>query len=110
MISRSNAEKALRSVKCDCFLIRESQNREGEQSLSLTHKGKTKHFRIDRKEGNMIRYELFGAKRSFLRLSELVEYYSQHCLSADGELLTVPCPKEVCLWHLSSMLPIHAYS
>ena len=98
MISRSDAERALRSVNCDCFLIRESQNRGGEHSLTLTHKGKVKHFRIDTKPGSKIRYELYGAKRSFLRLSELVEYYSQYCLSADGELLVTPYPKDVSTW------------
>ena len=97
MISRPAAEKALGSVKSDCFLVRESQNREGEHSLSLTHSGKVKHFRIDKKQGAKTRYELFGAKRSFLRLSELIDYYSQHCLSADGELLTTPCPNKVCV-------------
>ncbi|XP_064396832.1 uncharacterized protein LOC135343755 isoform X2 [Halichondria panicea] len=94
MISRPAAEKALGSVKSDCFLVRESQNREGEHSLSLTHNGKVKHYRIDTKQGVKTRYELFGAKRSFLRLSELIDYYSEHCLSADGELLTTPCPNK----------------
>lgn len=94
-ISRENSEDRLKSVNCDCFLIRESENRPGKFSLSLTHKGKVKHFRIDTKRGARRRFELFGVKRSFLQLGSLVEYYNQHCISAHGELLITPCPLEV---------------
>ena len=83
----------------DCFLIRESQNRRGDFSLSLKHKGRVKHYRIDTKQGTRKRFELFGAKRSFLQLVDLVEYYTQHCISAEGELLTAPCPVEVTNMH-----------
>lgn len=91
-LSRETAEEQL---KFDCFLIRESQSRVGEYALSLRHAGSIKHFRIDTKHGLNPRYELYGAKRSFPSLEVLVDYYSHHCISSGGELLSVPYSTEV---------------
>lgn len=82
--------------------MRESEKRVGEYSLSVKHKDIIKHFRIDTKRASHIRYELFGAQRSFPSLTELVDYYSQHCITKDGELLTVPCVLEVNIYLLNS--------
>ena len=84
----------LRAVKMDTFLVRESENRAGGLSLSLKHKGVVKHFRIDHRQGTQ-RFELYGAQRSFPELSQLIEYYSQYCITTEGEVLTTPCPREV---------------
>lgn len=95
-VSRDLAECCLKEVSFDCFLVRESEKRVGEYSLSLKHKGTVKHFRIDVKRGSRIRYELFGAQRSFPTLSDLIDFYSRHCITNVGEVLTAPCPSEVC--------------
>lgn len=87
----------LKAVSTDCYLVRESEKRVGEYSLTVKHNDIIKHFRIDTKRASHIRYELFGAQRSFPSLSDLVDYYSQHCITKDGELLTVPCIPEVIL-------------
>ena len=94
-VSRDLAERCLKVVSFDCFLVRESEKRVGEYSLSLKHKGIVKHFRIDVKRGSRIRYELFGAQRSFPTLSDLIDFYSHHCITNVGEVLTAPCPSEV---------------
>ncbi len=95
-ISRDIAEQRLKALGYEAFLIRESENRLGQFSLSIRHNGIVKHFRIDRKRGSG-RFELFGAHMSFIKLPELVEYYTQHCLSSGGEVLSAPCRPEVCL-------------
>ena len=95
-VSRDLAERCLKEVSFDCFLVRESEKRVGEYSLSLKHKGIVKHFRIDVKRGSRLRYELFGAQKSFPSLPDLVDYYSCHCITTAGETLTAPCPSEVC--------------
>lgn len=77
-------------------MIRESESRVGEYALSLRHAGIIKHFRVDTKRGANVRYELYGAKRSFPSVEELVDYYSHHCISSGGELLTLPFSIEVC--------------
>ena len=94
-LSRDNAEQRLQQVHFDCFLIRESESRVGEYALSLRHADIIKHFRIDTKHGLNPRYELYGAKRSFPTLEVLVDYYSHHCISSGGELLSVPYSTEV---------------
>ena len=94
-ISRDGAERCLKDVSFDCFLVRESEKRPGEYSLSLKHKTVVKHFRVDVKRGSTIRYELFGAQKSFPSLSDLIDYYTRHCITTAGETLTAPCPSEV---------------
>lgn len=96
-VSRDLAERWLKEVSFDCFLVRESEKRVGEYSLSLKHKGIVKHFRIDVKRGSKLRYELFGAQKSFPSLPDLIEYYGRHCITTVGETLTSPCPAEVTL-------------
>ena len=93
-MSREEAEQWLKSFPFDCFLVRESENRVGQFSLSLSHRGTVKHFRIDRKRGSG-RYELYGAQWSFPSVLDMVEYYMQHCVTTEGELLSTPCPAEV---------------
>ena len=109
-VSRDLAERCLKEVSFDCFLVRESEKRVGEYSLSLKHKGIVKHFRIDVKRGSRIRYELFGSQKSFPTLPDLIEYYSHHCITTVGETLTAPCPSEVhvCTHSLHVPLQIHA--
>ena len=50
-----------------------------------------RHFRVERKEGSG-RFEVYGAKWSFPSLAALVDYYGQHCVTAEGEVLRAPCP------------------
>lgn len=94
-ISREGAEQSLKAVSFDCFLVRESEKRLGEFSLSLKHRSIVKHFRIDVKRGTRTRYELFGAQKSFPSLADLIDYYTRHCITTNGETLTAPCPIEV---------------
>lgn len=94
-LSREKAEGRLNEVQFGCFLVRESESRVGEYALSLRHDGVVKHFRIDTKHGLSPRYELYGAKRSFPSLEVLIDYYSHHCISSGGELLTTPFSTEV---------------
>ena len=94
-LSRERAEERLKEVDFDCFLIRESESRVGEYALSLHHDSIIKHFRIDTKRGVNLRYELYGARRSFSSLDVLVDYYSHHCISTGGELLTTAFSTEV---------------
>lgn len=103
-ISRDVAEKTLKAVSFNCFLVRASENRIGEFALSLKTHGTVKHFRINTKRSGGKRFELYGAARSFPSLSDLVEYYQQHCITAEGELLTTPCPTEVWTRAIASIL------
>ena len=93
-ISREAAEQRLKTLAYDAFLVRESENRIGQFSLSLRNNNVVKHFRIDRRKGSG-RFELYGSHMSFSFLHDLVEYYTQHCVSTGGEILNVPCPPEV---------------
>lgn len=90
-ISRELAELQLKTASCDSFLLRESENRAGGFSLSLSHAGAVRHFRVERKNSSR-RFEVLGAKWSFPSLASLVDYYSQHCVTAEGEVLRTPCP------------------
>ena len=76
-LTRVEAEQALSSSNCDCFLIRES---EGGLVLSLTHHGKVHHVAIKYGPGW---YELEGdsAQRRFTELDDLVLYYHASTIS-----------------------------
>lgn len=92
-VSRDGAEVLLLEVRADCFLVRESEKRSGQFSLSVSHRGCVKHFRIDTKSGPTVRFGLYGAVRGFPSVQELVGYYTEHNISSDGEILTTPCPR-----------------
>lgn len=95
-ITREEAEECLKTMPEGCFMIRESQKRAGQYSLSISHSGSAKHFRVDIKLRSQPRYQLYGVERSFATLEALVEHYSHHCISSRGEVLTVPYSPEVC--------------
>ena len=94
-ISREKSEECLRNMPHGSFMIRESQKRQGEYSLSIAHSGHVNHFRVDIKRGALPRYLLFGAERSFATLEALVDYYSNHCISSRGEVLKLPYSAQV---------------
>ena len=54
-----------------------------------------KHYRIVKKPSSG-RYEIFGNSRSFPAMKVLVDYHHKCAISVDGEILSIPCPKEVC--------------
>ena len=87
-ITRIAAERKLQDTPDGCFLVRESESREGSYALSLNHQRMVKHFCIRRKASGQ--YELDGMEKSFDNLPALVDYYSRWSISTEGELLRVP--------------------
>ena len=89
-ISREKADECLKSQRSGTFMVRQSQKRVGEYSLSVSHDGTVKHFRVDSRRESRQRYQLYGARRSFSSLVALVDYYSQMSISVRGEVLSHP--------------------
>ncbi|CAF0825732.1 unnamed protein product [Didymodactylos carnosus] len=80
MIGREDTEKLLKTYGNDGdFLIRDSERRTGNYSLSLKADNRIRHFRIE----NLDNHFVIG-KRSFVSLQELIEHYKSHPIY-DGE-------------------------
>ncbi|CAF0751709.1 unnamed protein product [Didymodactylos carnosus] len=80
MIGREDAEKLLKTHGSDGdFLIRDSERRAGNYSLSLKADDRIRHFRIENLDNRFV-----IGKRSFLTLQELIEHYKSHPIY-DGE-------------------------
>ena len=96
-IAREKSEECLKNMPSGCFMIRESQNHLGGYSLSLSHLGNIRHYRVDIKQGSpqQHRYQLYGAESSFANLEALVNFYSHHCISSRGEVLSIPYTAKV---------------
>ena len=76
-LPRDKAAKMLMPLRDGTFLVRESENRQGEYSLSIKY-GQVKHIKIDR--SNM-KYELAPDSKSFDTIQELVEHFAIHSLN-----------------------------
>jgi len=89
-IKRGLAEKLVMSASPGSFLVRESESRKGDYSLSVNAGQNIKHYRINQEGG-----AYFIAKRAqFNGITELVNHYQK---TDDGLCiqLTQPCPKEL---------------
>ena len=87
-LTREEAEQALESCGCDCFLIRESK---GTHVLSLctrTQKDNFFHLKI---EYGPCWCKLHGSERAFIEIQELVSYYQQN---HDTVVLGTACVKK----------------
>lgn len=74
---RAKAEKILMSLPDGSYLVRESDSRPGDYSLSIKF-GAVKHIKVNR-EAN--KYELAPDAKSFPTIHELVEHFQQHSLN-----------------------------
>ena len=87
-ITSLEAEKRLKTENSDCFLVRRSQSKPGNYSLSVKYKGVVRHFLV---HNECEYYEVGGTETRFSSLEELVDHYKYNYLSAKGEKLTTPC-------------------
>jgi len=74
-LPRDKAEKILTPLRAGTYLVRESDNRLGDYSLSIKY-GQVKHIKINR-TGN--KYELAPDAKAFPTIQELVEHF-QVCM------------------------------
>ncbi len=74
---RGKAEKILTALPDGSYLVRESDSRPGDYSLSIKF-GQVKHIKVNR-EGN--KYELAPDAKSFPSIHELVDHFQQHSLN-----------------------------
>ena len=88
-LTRVEAEHALGTSDCDCFLVRESK---GNLVLSLVRQSQICHIRIERFPGG---YRLQGYRGDAFRdLQDLVAYHSVTPISDDPRIvLGLTCPK-----------------
>ena len=92
MISRQEAEKRMREMDMNTFLLRESANDSDSLVLSVKNGDKCYHFPIDHGVG---KYEIQGTHMPFSSVNELVDYYIQNGLpeSQSGKSIQLikPC-------------------
>ena len=88
IISRKEAEGKLRGQRDGTFLIRVAESRFG-YSLSLSYKGRVKHFMVDKTDDGQ--YLVVGNDRLHPSLNELVDYYSRHSVTEAGDKLLHAC-------------------
>lgn len=74
---RGKADQLLEAASPGTYLIRESDSRPGDYSLSVVY-GAVKHIKINRRG---IKYEVAPDARAFSTVQELVTYFQQHSLS-----------------------------
>ncbi|CAJ0571939.1 unnamed protein product, partial [Mesorhabditis spiculigera] len=90
-VRRAEAEKALQQAEggSGVFLVRESESRHNELSLSVREVDSVKHYRIRSLDQGGV---FIARRRPFPTLNELISHYQ---LDADGlcVALTTPCPK-----------------
>ena len=91
-LSRQDAEKRLRKMDGDSFLVRESANQPGRLILSVKNRRTFYHFGLDRGVGT---YEVEGTNLPFSSPVELIDYYTKYGLpendSGEVILLKLPC-------------------
>ena len=102
-ISREDAEKRLREMNTNSFLVRESTKESGKLVLSVINKDKLYHFIIERGVGS---YQVQGTDQPFSSVVDLINYYKQHDLSESdtGEVVRLKSP---CIFADASRLPGH---
>ena len=74
---RAKAEKVMEGMPDGAFLVRESDSRQGEYSLSVMYQ-QVKHIKINR-DGN--KYDVAPDSKAFPSIQELVEYFQLHSLN-----------------------------
>lgn len=100
-IPPEDAEWKLAEAPNGCFIIRESCSQPGSFVLSLKHQGEVTHRLVHSFEdstGSWL-YELRGSGMVFKSIIDLVKHYKVHYITADGEKLKIPCPRESG-WHM----------
>lgn len=99
-ITRAAAEVALSSGINGSFLIRESESKPGQYSISLRYNGRMYHYRIS--QDPVTKHYFVMQDIKFSALKELVHYHSQQ---ADGLVCTLhypaPNPKKPTIFGLS---------
>ena len=86
-LTTDEAEQALKTSGCDCFLIRHSQ---GVLILSLVQNGNTTHIPIKYGPGW---YKLEGSTQTFNELQELTHHFQNSPINDDLDKLGLPCKK-----------------
>ena len=97
-ISRSDAVEKLMRFPEGCFLVRESSSYLGGYALSVRHHGCVIHRIVHSSRsgsGATSTYELEGSGKCFSKITDLVKYYRSNFISTDGEILKIPCPKNI---------------
>jgi len=77
-LGRPKAEKLFVGTPDGTFLIRESDSRPGEYSLSVKYNNVIKHIKVNRK-GNM--YDLAPDAKAFPSIQEMVDHFRTHSLN-----------------------------
>lgn len=95
-IQRGKAEKLLADAPDGTFLVRESQTRPGDYSLSVRYSNNVKHIKINR-HGN--KFDLAPDAKSFPTIQELVEHFQTHSLNRHfpGMETTLAIPFKDCV-------------
>ena len=92
VLSRQEAEKGMREMDMNTFLVRRSVQDSANLILSVKNGDKCYHFPINRGVG---KYEIQGTYMPFSSVQELVNYYMQNGLpeSSGGRLIQLirPC-------------------
>uniref|UniRef100_A0A7M4FMV4 GRB2 related adaptor protein 2 n=1 Tax=Crocodylus porosus TaxID=8502 RepID=A0A7M4FMV4_CROPO len=81
-ISRHEAENLLINKEIGSFIIRASQNSQGDFSISVRHEDDVQHFKVMRDAKN--NYYLWTEK--FQSLNKLVEYYKTNSISRQKQI------------------------
>lgn len=99
---RAEAERRLRAVSYDCFLIRMSKAASNSFCLSLKYKRSLTHLLFQGGPGKG--YNLPGADRIFHSLTEVVKYCRKTSviLPNDKCTITFPCPQPKILKEISN--------
>ena len=86
-IKRVDAEKLLRwNPEPGKFLVRQSESKPGDYSLSLHDGIEPKHYRIRQLDAGGF---FIARKAVFETLQDLVNHYSQYCITSNAEVVEV---------------------
>lgn len=91
IIPRRESERLLSSKPVGCFLIRVSESRFG-YTLSYRVQNRCKHFMIDQTRSG--KFVIVGMPRVYKSLKEMVDVHKKEPITADGDLLVLPCGQE----------------
>ncbi|XP_033018916.1 GRB2-related adapter protein 2 [Lacerta agilis] len=100
-VSRHKAENMLKGNKVGSFIVRATQNRPGDFSISVRHEENVQHFKVMRDpKGN---YFLWSEK--FPSLNKLVEFYKTSSISRHAQIFlrdeTQKEQQEAAVWNLA---------